>query len=239
VNRRWAERISGWRDRGDVYVTQVTDLTGRGYSSLSVALGFGNGAVGSLVGQIAKLKGCRVVGIAGGPEKCAWIVEELGFDAAIDYKSEDVNVALREHCPEGVDVYFDNVGGDILDAALARLARGARVVICGAISQYNNLDAVKGPSNYMSLLVNRARMQGYISSVFASAAILGPVVGAFIIITMEMYLAQTGSWVTIIEGMIFVVCVLTFRRGIVGVIAPYVTGASSQSTAAEPSAETP
>jgi NADPH-dependent curcumin reductase len=120
------------------------------------------GAVGSVVGQIAKLKGCRVVGIAGGPEKCKWIVDELGFDAAIDYKSEDVNVALREHCPEGVDVYFDNVGGDILDAALARLARGARVVICGAISQYNNLDAVRGPSNYMSLLVNRARMQGFV-----------------------------------------------------------------------------
>jgi NADPH-dependent curcumin reductase len=120
------------------------------------------GAVGSLVGQIAKLKGCRVVGIAGGPEKCKWIVEELGFDAAIDYKSEDVNVALREHCPEGVDVYFDNVGGEILDAALARLARGARVVICGAISQYNNLDAMRGPSNYMSLLVNRARMEGFV-----------------------------------------------------------------------------
>ena len=120
------------------------------------------GAVGSVVGQIAKLKGCRVVGIAGGPEKCKWIVEELGFDAAIDYKGEDVNVALREHCPEGVDVYFDNVGGDILDAVLARLARGARVALCGAISQYNNLDAVKGPSNYMSLLVNRARMQGFV-----------------------------------------------------------------------------
>jgi NADPH-dependent curcumin reductase len=120
------------------------------------------GAVGSLVGQIAKLKGCRVVGIAGGPEKCSWIVEELGFDAAIDYKGEDVNAALREHCPEGVDVYFDNVGGEILDAALARLARGARVVICGAISQYNNLDAVRGPSNYMSLLVNRARMEGFV-----------------------------------------------------------------------------
>ncbi len=120
------------------------------------------GAVGSVVGQIAKLKGCRVVGIAGGPDKCKWIVDELGFDAAIDYKGEDVNVALREHCPEGVDVYFDNVGGDILDAVLARLARGARVAICGAISQYNNLDAVKGPSNYMSLLVNRARMQGFV-----------------------------------------------------------------------------
>jgi NADPH-dependent curcumin reductase len=119
------------------------------------------GAVGSVVGQIAKLKGCRVVGIAGGPDKCKWIVEELGFDAAIDYKSEDVNAALRERCPEGIDVYFDNVGGDILDAALARLARGARVVICGAISQYNR-DVFKGPSNYMSLLVNRARMQGFV-----------------------------------------------------------------------------
>ncbi len=98
------------------------------------------GAVGSVVGQIAKIKGCRVVGIAGGPEKCAWIVDDLGFDAAIDYKGEDVGEALRKHCPEGVDVYFDNVGGEILDAALARLARGARVVICGAISQYNKLD---------------------------------------------------------------------------------------------------
>jgi NADPH-dependent curcumin reductase len=128
------------------------------------------GAVGSIVGQIAKLKGCRVVGIAGGPEKCKWIVDELGFDTAIDYKGEDVNTALREHCPEGVDVYFDNVGGDILDAVLARLARSARVVICGAISQYNNLDAVKGPSNYMSLLVNRARMEGFVVVDYMSRA---------------------------------------------------------------------
>jgi NADPH-dependent curcumin reductase CurA len=120
------------------------------------------GAVGSVAGQIARLKGCRVVGIAGGPDKSAWIVDELGFDAAIDYKSEDVGDALRKHCPEGIDVYFDNVGGDILDAALARLARGARVVLCGAISQYNNLDSMRGPSNYMSLLVNRARMQGFV-----------------------------------------------------------------------------
>ncbi len=120
------------------------------------------GAVGSVVGQIAKIKGCRVVGIAGGPEKCAWIVEELGFDAAIDYKGEDVGEALRKHCPEGVDVYFDNVGGEILDAALARLARGARVVICGAISQYNKMTSMSGPGNYMSLLVNRARMEGFV-----------------------------------------------------------------------------
>lgn len=120
------------------------------------------GAVGSVVGQIAKLKGCRVVGIAGGPEKCEWVVDDLGFDAAIDYKNEDVAVALREQCPEGVDVYFDNVGGEILDAVLARLARGARVAICGAVSQYNNVDGFRGPTNYMSLLVNRARMEGFV-----------------------------------------------------------------------------
>jgi NADPH-dependent curcumin reductase CurA len=120
------------------------------------------GAVGSIVGQIARIKGCRAIGIAGGPEKCEWVGAELGFDACIDYKNADVAKALREHCPEGIDVYFDNVGGEILDAALARLARGARVAICGAISQYNNLDSMRGPSNYMSLLVNRARMQGFV-----------------------------------------------------------------------------
>jgi NADPH-dependent curcumin reductase CurA len=119
------------------------------------------GAVGSVVGQIAKIRGCRVIGIAGGPEKCAWI-KELGFDAAIDYKAEDVGKRLRELCQHAIDVYFDNVGGDILDAALANLARGARVVICGAISQYNATSVPKGPSNYMSLLVNRARMQGFL-----------------------------------------------------------------------------
>jgi hypothetical protein len=128
------------------------------------------GAVGSVVGQIAKIKGCRVVGIAGGPDKCAWIVDELGFDAAIDYKGEDVGEALRKHCLEGVDVYFDNVGGDILDAALARLARGARVVICGAISQYNKMTSMSGPSNYMSLLVNRARMEGFVVIDYMSRA---------------------------------------------------------------------
>lgn len=120
------------------------------------------GAVGSVVGQLAKLTGCRVVGIAGGPEKCAWIVDELGFDAAIDYRTEDVNKALRTHAPDGVDVYFDNVGGEILDAALARLRRGARVVICGAISTYNATERPAGPANYMSLLVNRARMEGFV-----------------------------------------------------------------------------
>ncbi|MGA5820369.1 NADP-dependent oxidoreductase [Kitasatospora sp. NPDC094028] len=120
------------------------------------------GAVGTIVGQIAKLKGCRVVGIAGGPEKCALLTEELGFDAAIDYRAEDVRKALHTHVPGGIDVYFDNVGGEILDAALTKLAMRARVVVCGAISQYNNETAVQGPSNYLSLLVRRARMEGFI-----------------------------------------------------------------------------
>ena len=120
------------------------------------------GGVGTVAGQIAKLKGCRVVGIAGGAEKCAYVVDELGFDAAIDYKDSDVRAALKEHCPAGIDVYFDNVGGEILDAVLSRLARGARIVICGAISQYNNEGRMRGPSNYMSLLVNRARMEGFV-----------------------------------------------------------------------------
>ena len=94
--------------------------------------------------------------------KCAWLVKELGFDAAIDHKAQDVKKTLREHCPKGMDVYFDNVGGDILDAALTQLARGARIVICGAISQYNNTTPVQGPANYLSLLVNRASMTGMV-----------------------------------------------------------------------------
>ncbi len=122
------------------------------------------GAVGGLVGQIAKVKECRVVGIAGGAEKCSYIVEQLGFDAAIDYKGEDVDEALTRHAPNGVDVYFDNVGGEILDTALAHLARHARVAICGAISQYNATGAMRGPSNYLSLLVNHASMTGFVMS---------------------------------------------------------------------------
>ena len=102
------------------------------------------------------------MGIAGGPDKCAMLVDELGFDAAIDYRAEDVRKALRREAPDGIDVYFDNVGGDILDAALTRLAMHARVVVCGAISQYNDATPVKGPSNYLSLLVRRARMEGFV-----------------------------------------------------------------------------
>jgi len=120
------------------------------------------GAVGQTVGQLAKIKGCRAVGIAGGPAKCEWVVKELGFDACIDYKAGPVKDGLKAHCPAGVDVYFDNVGGEILDAALARINRKARIVICGAISQYNATSKPAGPANYMSLLVNRARMEGMV-----------------------------------------------------------------------------
>ena len=120
------------------------------------------GAVGQTVGQVAKHLGCRVVGIAGGKENCDFVVNELGFDACIDYKNGDVRDGLKEHCPKGVDIYFDNVGGDILDTVLTRINMRARIVICGAISQYNNTPPVKGPANYLSLLVNRARMEGIV-----------------------------------------------------------------------------
>jgi NADPH-dependent curcumin reductase CurA len=120
------------------------------------------GAVGQTVGQLGKILGCRVVGIAGGAAKCNWVVQELGFDACIDYKSGSVRDGLKQHCTDGVDIYFDNVGGEILDTVLTRIRRKARIVICGAISQYNNTAPVKGPANYLSLLVNRARMEGMV-----------------------------------------------------------------------------
>ncbi len=120
------------------------------------------GAVGSVVGQIAKIKGCRAVGIAGGPEKCKYIVEELGFDGAVDYKNEDLHSAIKRECPDGIDIYFDNVGGEILDTALTLLNMHARIPICGAVSQYNATPAIQGPSNYMALLVFRARMEGFL-----------------------------------------------------------------------------
>jgi hypothetical protein len=119
------------------------------------------GAVGSVAGQIAKLKGCRVIGIAGGQEKCDWIVDELGFNAAIDYKAQDVRRALREHAPDRVDVFFDNVGGEILDAVLTRLARGARIVISGGVSQYN-AQQMRGPANYLALIAARGSMTGMV-----------------------------------------------------------------------------
>ena len=129
------------------------------------------GAVGSVVGQIAKIKGCTVIGIAGGEKKCTYLIEKLGFDAVIDYKSENVIKAFKKVAPKGVDIFFDNVGGDILDAVLTQIRMKARIVICGAISQYNNKTAVQGPKNYLSLLVNRARMEGIV--VFDNAARYG------------------------------------------------------------------
>ena len=128
----------------------------------TVLVSGGAGAVGSVVGQIAKIHGCRVVGIAGSTEKCRYMTQELDFDAAINYKEDDIRQSIKTHCPDGIDIYFDNVGGEILDIALTRLSRGARIVICGAISQYNNTGPTQGPSNYMALLVSRARMEGFL-----------------------------------------------------------------------------
>jgi len=121
------------------------------------------GATGSTVGQIARIKGAStVVGIAGSAEKCAWIVDELGFDVAINYKTDDVRARLRDACPTGIDLYFDNVGGEILDACLGQLAMRGRVVLCGAIAGYNDPGRSQGPANYINLLVRRGRMEGFI-----------------------------------------------------------------------------
>jgi NADPH-dependent curcumin reductase CurA len=120
------------------------------------------GATGSVAGQIAKLQGCRVVGIAGGPEKCGWLTDEAHFDAAIDYKSEDVAARLTALCPDGIDVFFDNVGGQILDDVLARIARNARIVLCGSISRYSLEKPPPGPSHYYMLTKQRGRMQGFV-----------------------------------------------------------------------------
>jgi NADPH-dependent curcumin reductase len=120
------------------------------------------GATGSAVGQIGKIIGCRVVGLAGGAEKCRYLTDELGFDAAIDYKSENIMTRMRQLCPGGIDVYYDNVGGRILDAALANLAMRGRIVICGAISAYNDKAGAEGPRNYLKLLIMRGRMEGFV-----------------------------------------------------------------------------
>jgi NADPH-dependent curcumin reductase CurA len=141
--------------------------TGQPKPGETVVVSAAAGAVGAVVGQIAKIKNCHVVGIAGGAEKCRYIVQDLGLDAAIDYKNEDVKQSLRKQCTKGIDVYFDNVGGAILEAALANLARGARIVVCGAISQYCNTGPIAGPSNYLSLVSNRATMKGMLVTDYA------------------------------------------------------------------------
>jgi len=135
---------------------------GRPKTGDTVVVSGAAGATGSVVGQIARLKGCRAIGIAGGKDKCEWLVKEARFDAAIDYKSEDVGERLKELCPKGVDVYFDNVGGDILDTALAQLAMGGRVVLCGAIATYNDAELRPGPKHYLNLLLKRGRMEGFL-----------------------------------------------------------------------------
>lgn len=126
------------------------------------------GATGSVAGQLARIAGARVIGIAGGAEKCRWLVDELGFDGAIDYKSENTDERLKALCPDGIDVYFDNVGGDILDTALAHLAMHARVVLCGGISRYTESGPLPGPANYFNLIYRRARMEGFIVIDYAS-----------------------------------------------------------------------
>jgi len=135
---------------------------GRPEAGETVVVSGAAGATGSVVGQLAKAKGCRVVGIAGSDAKCAWLSKDLGFDAVINYKKEDVGKRLTETCPKGIDVFFDNVGGHILNEALGQLALRGRVVLCGAISQYENLDNPYGPPNYLNLLSKRGRMEGFI-----------------------------------------------------------------------------
>jgi NADPH-dependent curcumin reductase CurA len=121
------------------------------------------GATGSVAGQIAKIKGAaKVIGIAGGPDKCRWLTDTLGFDAAIDYKSESVLQRLKAECPDGINIFFDNVGGDILDDALLNMAQNGRIVLCGGISSYNEAELPAGPKNYMQLVIRRCRMEGFI-----------------------------------------------------------------------------
>jgi hypothetical protein len=161
-----AEGISPSAYLGVLGITGLTAYfglldVGRLQAGETVLVSGAAGAVGTVVGQIAKIKGARVIGIAGGAEKCKMLTNELGFDAAVDYKGGDLKDQLHRHTPDRVDVFFDNVGGEILNQGLTRLARGARVVICGAVSQYNNVD-VTGPSNYIQLLVSRASMTGFV-----------------------------------------------------------------------------
>jgi NADPH-dependent curcumin reductase CurA len=137
----------------------MTDI-GRPQPGETVVVSAAAGATGSIAGQIAKIAGARVIGIAGGPQKCRVVVEDFGFDACIDYKSDDMPAALKQHCPKGVSVYFDNVGGPILNAVLGRLAPGARVVLCGVISSYLTGEH-PGPANYVNLLAKTASMQGF------------------------------------------------------------------------------
>ena len=185
-----AYSLPGWQDyaivRDDLYTTKIDDVTdlrsmmsvfgatgaaayfglldiGKPQEGETVVVSAAAGATGSLVGQIAKIKGCRVVGIAGSDEKCAWVVDELGFDACINHRTADLDRELAELCPKRVDVFFDNVGGAVLDAVLGRLNMHGRVVLCGAISVYNDQGRPPGPANYLNLVARRGRMEGFIT----------------------------------------------------------------------------
>ncbi len=182
--------LPGWQDyaviRDDLFTTKIDDVTdlrsmmsvfgatgaaayfglldiGQIREGETVVVSAAGGATGSIAGQIAKIHGCRVVGIAGSDDKCAWVVDELGFDGCINHRSADLSRELAELCPDRVDVYFDNVGGPILDAVLGRLNQHGRVVLCGAISTYNDQGRPPGPSNYLNLISRRGRMEGFIT----------------------------------------------------------------------------
>jgi len=156
----------------------------------------GAGAVGSLVGQIGKIKGCRVVGIAGSEVKCRWMRDDLGFDSVINYRIENMPEALRRHCPQGIDIYFDNVGGKILEAALDHLAMRARIVACGMISQYNGSEAPGGPANLTRLIMHRARMEGFLCYDYADRAM-----EAFTELAQWMLLGKLHYRVDVVDGL--------------------------------------
>ena len=158
--------LACWASRGLTAYFGMLDI-GKPIAGDTVLVSGAAGATGSIAGQLAKLEGARVVGIAGSKEKCDWLTQELGFDAAINYREESVAAGVKEHCPDGINVYYDNVGGEILDIALARLANNARVVICGGISRYNLTGEIPGPKNYFNLVFRRSRMEGFICGDYA------------------------------------------------------------------------
>lgn len=153
---------------GGTGLTAYFGLTkvGRPKEGETVVVSTAAGATGSTAVQISRTLGCRTIGIAGGPEKCGWIVDELGTEAAIDYKAEDVGHRLAEFCPDGVDLYYDNVGGSMLEAAIDHMAVHGRIVLCGMISTYNDESPTPGPSNLFELIARRVRMEGFLVSDF-------------------------------------------------------------------------
>ena len=177
-----ASKLPGHLDPALMLALSLTGLTayfglldiGRPKAGDTVLVSGAAGATGSVVGQIAKIKGCRVIGIAGGADKCAWLTEKGKFDAAIDYKNDDIGTKLTELAPQGVNVYFDNVGGPITDEVLLHTAQNARIVLCGAISQYNTSpEEMYGLKNYLSLIINRGTAQGFIILDYLDRALEG------------------------------------------------------------------